>query len=162
MPADALPWRAQPGRVCKQLRTNVRGGGSQRRLEQLPDDPECKLSFELTAARGQHLEPCRRGQRARLGQKPRLPDPSGALDDNKPAITGARRTQHRLQRGHLRLTLEHESGGGCLCQLVCQHRDPPRFPQSGPERGRQALRRALATDKQLQPLLADAAIFESP
>ncbi len=106
--ADANSDALSPAAPASRLGAHLRVRSGQRSLEQLPHDPERELPFELAAARGQHLELLRRGQRACLAQQPRLPDPGAALDENQTAFAGARRVEHRRERGHLRLTLEHE------------------------------------------------------
>ena len=54
--ADAKSDALSPAAPREQLGAHVRRRRSERRLEQLPDDPERELALELAAARSQHLE----------------------------------------------------------------------------------------------------------
>ena len=128
--------------------------GSERSLEQLPDDPERELPLQLAAARSQHLELPELGELPCLGQQPRLADPGAAFDDDKAALAVARGGEERLERGELRLTLEHQGWSGGLWQVSGSHRVPLRPRRGAPKRN--PLRTALATDALQTRLLASA------
>jgi hypothetical protein len=60
--------RDQGRRPRQQLGAELRRGGREQRLEQLPDDPVGELALKLAAAGRQHPHPRRAGNRARLGE----------------------------------------------------------------------------------------------
>ena len=121
------------GRTGQEIGPDFCRGGRQRPLEQLPDDPERKLTLELATASGQRNEPGRPGTHPRLGQQPCLPDSRAALDDDKTTVAAIRRTEHGPQRSKLGLTLEHEQRNGGLQHMVCGHRDPRAEPRGARE-----------------------------
>ena len=124
--------RTELGGTCQQLGAEIRRRRGERRLEQLPHDPERELALELSASRGQHLELPRVGELPRCAQQPRLADPGGPLDDDQTTLTGAGRIEHRRQCGDLRLTLEHENRlSTSHLQLVIRHRTSLGIPSRG-------------------------------
>ena len=82
--------RGDARRAAEQLRALAGRRLGERRLEELPRDPERELTLELGPARAQHAHPLAGRERARGREERRLPDPRRALDDDQRAAAGAR------------------------------------------------------------------------
>jgi hypothetical protein len=98
--------RRKLGRTWEKLGTEVARRRSERRLEQLTDDPEGKVAFELAGAGGHDLESSARRERAHLGEQPRLADPGTSLDHGQAAVALKRGLDQRQQDAQFRLPLE--------------------------------------------------------
>ena len=115
-PGDCAVRRARENRLCElrrageELGAQALVGTRERRLQQLADDPEPILAFELAAAGRQHLEAVIGGARAGLAQQARLADPGGSLDQHDPPTALRRVAQKRRQLIELALALEQQRG----------------------------------------------------
>src|SRR6185503_8670284 len=82
----------------QQLRPLLGGRGGEQRLEQLPDESEGELRFQLAAAGREHAQPELGPRGARLGEQARLADPRAALDERETAVAVARGRDQAAQR----------------------------------------------------------------
>ena len=162
--ADANSDELELGGTCEQLGAELRRRRGERRLKQLPHDPERKLALELSASRGQHLELAR--GRALALRPTALSCRSRRSPRRQPDdLAGAGRGfEHRRQCGDLRLALQQQNrlSTGHL-QLVTRHRTQrrrgsverltdERAPVTASRRNSQARRRAVTSAYRSTPL----------
>ena len=119
----------------------------ERRLEQLPHDPERELALQLAAARGQDLELGRLGERARLRQAA-ASSRSRRCPRRRPAGRRPTRAAPSIASSAASSASRSssEAGRSSVSAASASHRDPPAPPVEGRRERRLALRRALATD----------------
>src|SRR5581483_7121871 len=97
------------GRRCgaaEQPRPLLRGRRRNRRLEQLPDDPERERGFQLARARVEDRQAGAARTCPRLGEERRLPDSRGPLDHDQPPDPAPGTGDRPVDRGQLFRTFE--------------------------------------------------------
>src|SRR3954465_1537752 len=109
---------AQFGSADKQLRARISGRSGERCLEKLSNDPEDEGPLKLAAASSKNIEAVGQCKLSRRAQQPRLSNPGGPLDNDKPTLATARDVEHRVERRKFRLTLEHAARNNNPCQFV--------------------------------------------
>jgi hypothetical protein len=101
----------QRGGPREEVRFEIRSGGREQRLEQLPYDPVRKLTFKLAAAGREHSHPRRAGDPARLAEQARLTNAGTTFDQDEPPTAIPGRVGHRLQRRHRDFALQEQAAG---------------------------------------------------